>query len=195
MGRAPVGHGAHARAICAPCPRTKCMPASSYVCWHSRRGPARTQVDWEAEEKKGFWTRLWRAKWNLIARGPIWLPEVIRLTWYLQVISVVVGLHQGIDNTLFQPFFWARTSCCGASGTPKELAASYDVHYPDTMIYCTSAISQPFPIATDARPVAGRHRRLAGGAPPAPRVASPPLGCPGLSAPRATCLPWPGSRI
>ena len=32
-------------------------------------------VDWEAEAKLGWWTRLWRAKWNLKPRGPTWLPE------------------------------------------------------------------------------------------------------------------------
>lgn len=79
---------------------------------------------------------MWRAKWNLIPRGPSWLPEIIRLTWYLQVISVVVGMHAGIDGTLFQPFFWARTSCCGESGTPRHLPAKYDFHYPDTFNYC-----------------------------------------------------------
>ena len=35
-------------------------------------------VDWEAEAKLGWWTRLWRAKWNLKPRGPTWLPEIIR---------------------------------------------------------------------------------------------------------------------
>ena len=83
---------------------------------------------------------MWRAKWNLHPRGPSWLPEIIRLTWYLQVISVVIGLHSGIDGTLFQPFFWARTSCCGESGTPRELPAKYDSHYPDTWLNCAPCI-------------------------------------------------------
>ena len=38
-------------------------------------------VDWEAEERLGWWTRMWRAKWNLKPRGPLWLPEIIRMTW------------------------------------------------------------------------------------------------------------------
>ena len=114
------------------------------------------QVDWEAEGKKSWCARMWRAKWNLIPRGPKCLPEIIRLTWYLQVISIVVGLHAGIDQTLFGPFFYARTSCCGQSGTPQELPAKYDVHYPDTLIYCAlpppvRALNQVNP-ASRARP-------------------------------------------
>ena len=97
-------------------------------------------MDWEAEARKSWCSRMWRAKWNLIPRGPTWLPEIIRLTWYLQIIGFVIGLHTGIDGTLFQPFFFSRTSCCGESGTPKELPSKYDFKYPDTLIYCASCI-------------------------------------------------------
>eukprot|EP01051_Picozoa_sp_SAG22_P014226 SAG22_NODE_1695_length_3796_cov_3.361915_1_plen_275_part_00 len=90
-------------------------------------------VDWEAEAELSTCTRLWRAKWNLKPRGPRWLPEVIRLTWYLQVIGLVVGIHDGVDGDLAGPFFYSRTSCCGAAGTPTELPSHFDVHYPKTL--------------------------------------------------------------
>ena len=132
-------------------------------------------VDWEAEERRGCCARTWRAKWNLKPRGPRWLPEIIRMTWYLQIINLVFSIQGGVDgdlgaNTPFSfrafllkrndrlprhardapygkfntqswplsvsaggPFFYSRTSCCGHSGTPKELPAEFDVHYPDTM--------------------------------------------------------------
>ena len=38
-------------------------------------------VDWEAEARMGWCRRMWRGKWNLKPRGPLWLPEIIRLTW------------------------------------------------------------------------------------------------------------------
>ena len=38
-------------------------------------------VDWEAEAKMHCCWRFWRAKWNLKPRGPVWLPEIIRMTW------------------------------------------------------------------------------------------------------------------
>ena len=31
------------------------------------------------------WARLWRAEHNMRERGPAWLPQILRLTWYLQV--------------------------------------------------------------------------------------------------------------
>jgi hypothetical protein len=89
-------------------------------------------VDWEAEERLGWWTRMWRAKWNLEPRGPKWLPEIIRMTWFLQVCGIVMGIHGGIDGEVGMPFFYSRTSCCGESGTPKSLPSHFDVHWPDT---------------------------------------------------------------
>ena len=89
-------------------------------------------VDWPAEAKLGWWTRLWRAKWNLKPRGPRWLPEIVRMTWFLQVTGMVMGIHQSIDGEMAGPFFYSRTSCCGESGTPKELPKHYDVHWPKT---------------------------------------------------------------
>lgn len=91
-------------------------------------------VDWEAEERLGWWTRMWRAKWNLVPRGPKWLPEIIRMTWFLQVCGIVMGIHGGIDGEVGGPFFYSRTSCCGASGTPRTLPKHYDVDWPKTMI-------------------------------------------------------------
>ena len=49
------------------------------------------------------------------------------------MIGLVFGIHDGIDNDLAGPFFYSRTSCCGASGTPAELPAHFDVHYPKTL--------------------------------------------------------------
>jgi len=89
-------------------------------------------VDWAAEEKLGRWTQMWRAKWNLKPRGPLWLPEIIRMTWFLQVCGMVMGIHQSIDGDMAGAFFYSRTSCCGESGTPKQLPAHYDVHWPKT---------------------------------------------------------------
>ena len=91
-------------------------------------------VDWEAEAALGWWTQLWRAKWNLKPRGPLWLPEIIRMTWFLQVCGMVMGIHQSIDGDMAGPFFYSRTSCCGESGTAKELPSHYDIHWPKTMI-------------------------------------------------------------
>ena len=91
-------------------------------------------VDWEAEERLGWWTRMWRAKWNLKPRGPLWLPEIIRMTWFLFVCQTVLMIHGGIDGQMGGPFFYSRTSCCGQSGTPKVLPAKFDVHYPKTCI-------------------------------------------------------------
>ena len=84
-------------------------------------------VDWEAEAKLGWWTRLWRAKWNLKPRGPLWLPEIIRMTWFLQVCGIVMGIHGGVDGDMSGPFFYSRTSCCGQSGTPSELPSHFEI--------------------------------------------------------------------
>ena len=62
----------------------------------------------------------------------MWLPQIIRMTWYLTVINFVLGIHGQIDGDLGGPFFYSRTSCCGESGTPKNLPPIYDIHYPDT---------------------------------------------------------------
>ena len=66
-------------------------------------------VDWEAEEKMGWCLRMWRAKWNLKPRGPKWIPEIVRMTWFLQVIGIVMGIHGGIDGDLGGPFFCTYT--------------------------------------------------------------------------------------
>ena len=89
-------------------------------------------VDWDAEARMSFCRRMWRAKWNLQPRGPRWLPEIIRMTWFLQVCGFVLGLHGSIDGDLGGPFFYSRTSCCGESGTAKELPAKFDVRFPKT---------------------------------------------------------------
>jgi hypothetical protein len=89
-------------------------------------------VDWEYEASLPTWKQYWRAKWNLKPRGPMWLPQIIRMTWYLTVINFVLGIHGQIDGDLGGPFFYSRTSCCGVSNTPKELPKIYDVHYPKT---------------------------------------------------------------
>jgi len=44
-------------------------------------GRPEDMVDWEAEARRGWCSRMWRAKWNLKPRGPKWLPEIIRMTW------------------------------------------------------------------------------------------------------------------
>ena len=62
----------------------------------------------------------------------MWLPQIIRMTWYLTVINFVLGIHGQIDGDLGGPFFYSRTSCCGQSGTPRNLPPIYDIHYPDT---------------------------------------------------------------
>ena len=54
------------------------------------------------------------------------------MTWYLQVVGIVMGIHGGIDGDLGGPFFYSRTSCCGESGTPHTLPKEFDVKYPDT---------------------------------------------------------------
>ena len=51
----------------------------------------------------------------------------------LQVIGIVLGLHGGIDGDVGGAFFYSRVSCCGVSGTAKELPAKYDFHYPYTL--------------------------------------------------------------
>ena len=89
-------------------------------------------VDWEYEASLPTWKQYWRAKWNLKPRGPMWLPQIIRMTWYLTVINFVLGIHGQIDGDLGGPFFYSRTSCCGVSNTPKNLPKIYDVHYPKT---------------------------------------------------------------
>ena len=91
-------------------------------------------VDWEKENNLPWCHRMWRAKWNLKPRGPKWLPEIIRMTWFLQVIGIVMGIHGGVDGDLGGPFFYSRTSCCGFAGTPTELPATYDIHWPNTEI-------------------------------------------------------------
>ena len=73
----------------------------------------------------------WAAPWNLQARGPKWLPEIIRLTWYLQIINLVFSIHGTIDSDLAGPFFYSRTSCCGHSGTPATLDPKFDVVWKD----------------------------------------------------------------
>ena len=90
-------------------------------------------VDWEAEARRGCCARVWRGKWNLRPRGPRWLPEIVRMTWFLLIINLVMGIQGGVDGDLFGPFFYSRTSCCGANGTPKDLPSEYDIHWPDTM--------------------------------------------------------------
>lgn len=90
-------------------------------------------VDWQAEARSSCIRRTWRAKWNLHPRGPRWLPEIIRMTWYLQIINLVFSIQGGVDGDLGGPFFYSRTSCCGVSGTPKSLPSKFDVHYPKTM--------------------------------------------------------------
>ena len=90
-------------------------------------------VDWDYEARQGCCTRIWRAKWNLKPRGPRWLPEIIRMTWYLQIINLIFSIQGGVDGDLGGPFFYSRTSCCGHSGTAKDLPPEFDVHYPDTM--------------------------------------------------------------
>ena len=79
--------------------------------------------DPEAEAQHTPLKRFWRAQWNLKLRGPACLPFVVRLTWYLQVVGFVISVHDGIDGDLNGAFFWSRTSCCGASGTPAVLPA------------------------------------------------------------------------
>lgn len=44
-------------------------------------GRPEDMVDWEYEASLPTWRRLWRAKWNLKPRGPMWLPQIIRMTW------------------------------------------------------------------------------------------------------------------
>lgn len=73
-------------------------------------------VDWEAEERRGCCARTWRAKWNLKPRGPRWLPEIIRMTWYLQIINLVFSIQGGVDGDLgantpfsFRAFLLKRT--------------------------------------------------------------------------------------
>ena len=36
-------------------------------------------------------------QWNLKPRGPLWLPEIVRMTWFLQVCGMVMGIHSSID--------------------------------------------------------------------------------------------------
>ena len=57
-------------------------------------------VDWEAEARRGCCARMWRGKWNLRPRGPRWLPEIVRMTWFLLVINLVMGIQGGVDGDL-----------------------------------------------------------------------------------------------
>ena len=80
-------------------------------------------------------TKWWRAEWNFKPRGPSWLPAIIRMTWYLQIINIATSIQGNVNGDLSTPFFYSRTSCCGNSGTPVQLDAEFDVVYPDTLLY------------------------------------------------------------
>jgi hypothetical protein len=38
-------------------------------------------------EPQGRWAGLWQARRFLQPRGPAWMPEILRLTWFLQVLA------------------------------------------------------------------------------------------------------------
>lgn len=56
-------------------------------------GAALPRADPEAQKPKRSCPAWWNAEHNLRARGPKWLPEIIRLTWYLQLINLVFAIH------------------------------------------------------------------------------------------------------
>eukprot|EP01047_Picozoa_sp_COSAG01_P079233 COSAG01_NODE_14947_length_1392_cov_245.099768_1_plen_134_part_10 len=68
------------------------------------------------EEPISCCLKWWRAEWNFKPRGPLWLPAIIRMTWYLQVINMLESIQGHVDGDLATPFFYSRTSCCGNSG-------------------------------------------------------------------------------
>ena len=84
----------------------------------------------------------------------------------LQVCGIVMGIHGGVDGDLGGPFFSSRTSCCGESGTPKELLPVwnvaqhgyqvFDITYPKTCTdyhMCTGGHNVTFIKACDAPPL------------------------------------------
>lgn len=84
-------------------------------------------------EKQSACTKWWRAEWNFKPRGPLWLPAIIRMTWYLQVINMLESIQGNVNGELSNPFFYSRTSCCGNSGTPTTLGTEFDVVRPETL--------------------------------------------------------------
>ena len=87
------------------------------------------------EPAPSAWVRRWRAEQHLRPRGPLWCPDILRITWYLQVLVLVQSIQDTVDGDLFGPFFWTRTSCCGNAGTPVRLGPEFDVSYPETLSY------------------------------------------------------------
>ena len=43
------------------------------------------------------------------------------------------GMQGTIDNELWNPYFWSRTSCCGESGTALDMAPKYDAVFPQSV--------------------------------------------------------------
>ena len=62
------------------------------------------------DEKRSACNKWWRAEWNFKPRGPMWLPAIIRMTWYLQVINMLESIQGQINGELSNPFFYSRVS-------------------------------------------------------------------------------------
>jgi hypothetical protein len=85
------------------------------------------------EDPPSACVKWWRAEWNFKPRGPLWLPAIIRMTWYLQVINMLESIQGQINGDLANPFFYSRTSCCGNAGTPVDLPTQFDIVRPETL--------------------------------------------------------------
>jgi hypothetical protein len=55
------------------------------------------------------------------------IPQVLRVTWHLQIIVLVFTLTGSVEGDVTMPYKYSRVSCCGANGTPRHLPAKYDL--------------------------------------------------------------------
>ena len=53
---------------------------------------------WEREEGESDCSYWWRAQWNFKPRGPLWLPQIVRMTWYLQIVTMMTSIQGKIDG-------------------------------------------------------------------------------------------------
>ena len=64
------------------------MPRSSLLDAPGAGGGGADPADcasagWEREEGESDCSYWWRAQWNFKPRGPLWLPQIVRMTWYV----------------------------------------------------------------------------------------------------------------
>ena len=56
------------------------------------------RAGWEREEGESDCSYWWRAQWNFKPRGPLWLPQIVRMTWYLQIVTMMTSIQGKIDG-------------------------------------------------------------------------------------------------